>query len=93
MVFTQVVDDLSENVVVVRTDPKKRPRRLALLKSWTKVWLKKREVADNANVSALPPGMARTLDGIFAKLKHKGLFDIIGDRGPSEERATLGLEA
>ena len=82
VIFSQMVDDPSAYVDVLRTDPKLRRKAESSLKARMKLWEEARELARKSKGSTLSvpePGPAPTLDEILADLERQRLFRIIED--------------
>jgi putative DNA methylase len=82
VIFSQMVDDPSEYVDVLRGDPKLLRRAEKELKARHKLWQEAqalKEKADAAGISAPAPGPEPTLDGILAEHERQRLFKIIED--------------
>ena len=82
VIFSQMVDDPSGYVDVLRADPKLRRKAESTLKERKKVWAEAREVAEKAKgsgVAAPEPGPEPTLDNILAAHERQRLFRIIED--------------
>ncbi len=80
VIFSQMVDDPSAYVDVLRADPKLRRRAETALKARLKVWEEARELARKAkgtSLSVLEPGPAPTLDDTLADQERQRLFRII----------------
>src|SRR5690606_20769841 len=80
VIFAQMVDDPSEYVDTLKSDPKLRRHAEGLLKARHKRWeeatalLKK---AKDAGISAAEPGPEPKLDDILAEVERQRLFKII----------------
>ncbi|MDP1647848.1 MAG: DUF1156 domain-containing protein [Rubrivivax sp.] len=82
VIFSQMVDDPSAYVDVLRADPKLHRKAEAALKARLKVWEEARELARKAkgtNLSVPEPGPAPTLDDMLAEQERQRLFKIIED--------------
>jgi len=82
VIFSQMVDDPSSYVDVLRTDPKLRRKAESALKGRRKVWAEAQAVAEKAKgsgVSVPEPGPEPTLDEILADQERQRLFKIIED--------------
>jgi len=82
VIFSQMVDDPSGYVEVLRADPKLRRKAESALKGRRKVWAEARAVAEKAKgagVSVPEPGPEPTLDGTLADQERQRLFRIIQD--------------
>ena len=82
VIFTQMVDDPSAYVDVLRGDPKLRRKAEVALKVRLKLWDDARSLAKRAEgtgVSVPEPGPAPTLDDMLADLERQRLFRIIED--------------
>jgi len=82
VIFTQMVDDPSTYVDVLRADPKLHRKAESALKARMKLWEEARALADRAkdtNLSVPEPGPAPTLDDMLADLERQRLFRIIED--------------
>ena len=82
VIFSQMVDDPSGYVDVLRADPKLRRKAESALKGRRKVWAEARAVAEKAKssgVSVPEPGPEPTLDEILADQERQRLFKIIED--------------
>jgi len=82
VIFSQMVDDPSGYVEVLRADPKLRRKAESALKGRKKVWAEARAVAEKAKgsgVSVPEPGPEPTLDEILADQERQRLFKIIED--------------
>jgi putative DNA methylase len=82
VIFSQMVDDPSEYVDVLRSDPKLLRRAEKELKARHKLWQEAqtlKEKADAAGITAPAPGPEPTLDGILAEHERQRLFKIIED--------------
>ncbi|HEX3532529.1 MAG TPA: DUF1156 domain-containing protein [Thermoanaerobaculia bacterium] len=82
VIFSQMVDDPSAYVDVLRADPKLRRKAEAVLKARLKLWQEARTLAEKAQEAGLPvpePGPAPTLDDMLADQERQRLFRIIED--------------
>jgi putative DNA methylase len=82
VIFSQMVDDPSEYVDVLKDDPAKRRRAESVLKVRRKAWQEARAVAAKAEGSGLEvpePGAEPALDEILAEHERERLFRIIED--------------
>ncbi len=82
VIFSQMVDDPSAYMDVLRADPKLRRKAEGALKARLKLWEEARALASKAKGSGLPvpePGPAPTLDDILADQERQRLFRIIED--------------
>jgi len=82
VIFSQMVDDPSAYVDVLRADPKLRRKAEAALKARLKLWQEARTLAEKAKEAGLPvpePGPAPTLDDMLADQERQRLFRIIED--------------
>ncbi len=80
VIFSQMVDDPSAYVDVLRADPKLRRKAEAALKGRLKLWQEARTLAEKAQEAGLPvpePGPAPTLDDMLADQERQRLFRII----------------
>lgn len=80
VIFSQMVDDPSEYVDVLKGDPELLRRGKKELKERHQAWQEARalkEKADAAEGSALEPGPEPTLNGILAEQERRRLFKII----------------
>jgi putative DNA methylase len=80
VIFSQMVDDPSAYVDVLRADPKLRRKAEAALKARQKLWQEARTLAEKAKEAGLPvpePGPAPTLDDMLADQERQRLFRII----------------
>jgi len=80
VIFSQMVDDPSAYVEVLRADPKLRRKAEAVLKARLKLWQEARTLAEKAKEAGLPvpePGPAPTLDDMLADQERQRLFRII----------------
>ncbi len=82
VIFSQMVDDPSAYVDVLRADPKLHRKAEAALKARLKIWEEARELARKAKGTSLSvpePGPAPTLDDMLADAERQRLFRIIED--------------
>ena len=82
VIFSQMVDDPSAYVDVLRADPKLHRKAEAALKARLKVWEAAQALAEKAkgtNLSVPEPGPAPTLDDLLADAERQRLFKIIED--------------
>ncbi len=82
VIFSQMVDDPSAYVDVLRADLKLRRKAESALKARLKLWEEARALANKAKGSGLPvpePGPAPTLDDMLADQERQRLFRIIED--------------
>ncbi len=82
MIFSQMVDDPSAYVDVLRADPKLRRKAETALKARLKLWEDARVLAAKAKGTSLTvpePGPAPTLDDMLADAERQRLFRIIED--------------
>src|SRR5437762_2014805 len=82
VIFSQMVDDPSTYVDVLRADPKLRRKAESALKARLKLWEEARTLSEKAKGSGLQvpePGPAPTLDDILADEERQRLFRIIED--------------
>ena len=82
VIFSQMVDDPSEYVDVLRGDKDLMRKAKAQLKKRKKVWDDATQLAkdaERAGISAPAPGPEPTLDEILAELERERLFTIIED--------------
>ncbi len=82
VIFSQMVDDPSAYVDVLRADPKLRKKAEAALKARLKVWEEAKNLAEKAKGTTLSvpePGPAPTLDDMLADAERRRLFRIIED--------------
>src|SRR5674476_386771 len=82
VIFSQMVDDPSEYVEVLREDPRLRRKAETALKARLEVWEEARSLAEKAAGTGLDvpePGPAPTLDEILADQERQRLFRIIED--------------
>ena len=82
VIFSQMVDDPSAYVDVLRQDAKLRRKAEKLLKAREKVWSEAKrfaKLAAEAKTSAPEPGPEPKLDEILAELERQRLFEIIED--------------
>jgi putative DNA methylase len=80
VIFSQMVDDPSEYVDVLRDDPKLRRKAEAILKTRRVLWEEARGLAEKAkgtNLHVPEPGPEPTLDDILADQERQRLFRII----------------
>jgi len=80
VIFSQMVDDPSEYVDVLREDPKRRRKAEATLKAKHAAWGEAKVLAEKAEGTGLdvpPPGPEPTLDEILADHERQRLFRII----------------
>lgn len=80
VIFSQMVDDPSEYVDVLKSDAKLRRRAESVLKGRHKTWKEAtatQEKAQQAGIAAPEPGPEPTLDEILAEIERKRLFDLI----------------
>lgn len=77
VIFSQMVDDPSCYVDVLRSDSTKRRRAERLLKERKKVWDEATEYARQMGDAAKAPGAEPTLDDILAEHERERLFRII----------------
>ncbi len=80
VIFSQMVDDPSEYVNVLREDPKLLRKAESALKARLKIWAEARALAEQAMGTGLQvpePGPAPTLDDILADQERQRLFRII----------------
>jgi putative DNA methylase len=80
VIFSQMVDDPSEYVDVLRDDPKLRRRAETALKARLKLWEEAKDLAAKADGTGLDvpePGPEPTLDEILADQERQRLFRII----------------
>ena len=80
VIFSQMVDDPSEYVDVLKSDPKLRRRAENELKKRHKVWEEQtatKERADAAGIESPDPGPEPTLDDIIGEQERDRLFRII----------------
>ena len=80
VIFSQMVDDPSTYVDVLRRDKKLCRKAETLLKSRRKAWEKARKtaiLAEANNISAPDPGVEPALDQVLAELERERLFKII----------------
>jgi putative DNA methylase len=82
VIFSQMVDDPSEYVDVLRSDPKLKRKAETALRERRKLWEGARALSEKAKGSGLPvpdPGPAPTLDDMLADQERQRLFRIIED--------------
>ena len=82
VIFSQMVDDPSAYVDVLRADPKLNRKAETALKARLKLWEEARALAKKAKGTALSvpePGPTPTLDDILADQERQRLFRIIED--------------
>ncbi len=82
VIFSQMVDDPSAYVDVLRADPKLRRKAESALKARMKLWEEARDLARKAKGTTLSvpePGPAPTLDEMLADQERQRLFRIIED--------------
>lgn len=82
VIFSQMVDDPSEYVDVLKMDDKLRRRAETELKKRHAVWKEAAAVlerAEAAGIEAPPPGPGPTLDAVIAEQERDRLFKIIED--------------
>lgn len=82
VIFSQMVDDPSGYVDVLRSDPKLKRKAEAALKERRKRWEEAKALAEKAqgtNANVPEPGPAPTLDDVLADLERQRLFKIIED--------------
>ncbi len=82
VIFSQMVDDPSAYVDVLRADPKLRRKAESALKARLKLWEEARDLAKKAKGTSLSvpePGPAPTLDEMLADQERQRLFRIIED--------------
>jgi putative DNA methylase len=77
VIFSQMVDDPSEYVDVLRSDPKLKRKAEAALKVRHKKWKEATAYAKSMGADAPSPGPEPTLDGILAEIERQRLFKII----------------
>ena len=80
VIFSQMVDDPSEYVDVLRADPKLVRKAEGALKGKLKIWEEARTLAQKAREAKLPvtePGPKPTLDEVLADQERQRLFRII----------------
>jgi putative DNA methylase len=80
VIFSQMVDDPSEYVDVLRDDPKLRRKAETILKARHKLWEEARDLAEKAqgtNLQVPEPGPEPILDDILADQERQRLFRII----------------
>lgn len=82
VIFAQMVDDPSEYVETLRSDPKLKRKAEIALRTRLKIWEEARELARKAkgtNLAVPDPGPQPTLDEILADFERQRLFRIIED--------------
>ena len=82
VIFSQMVDDPSAYVDLLRADPKLHRKADTALKARLKLWEEARSLAETAKGTGLQvpePGPAPTLDDVLADLERQRLFRIIED--------------
>jgi len=82
VIFSQMVDDPSEYVEVLRADPKLRRKAETALKARLKLWEEAQSLALQAEGTGLTvpgPGPAPTLEDVLADQERQRLFRIIED--------------
>lgn len=82
VIFSQMVDDPSTYVDVLRSDPKLRRKAESVLKARKKIWDEAKRVANlasHAKIAAPAPGPEPTLDEVLAEQERERLFKIIED--------------
>jgi putative DNA methylase len=82
VIFSQMVDDPSEYVDVLRSDPKLKRKAETALRERRKLWEEARALSHKSKRSGLPvpdPGPAPTLDEVLADQERQRLFRIIED--------------
>jgi putative DNA methylase len=82
VIFSQMVDDPSEYVDVLRSDPKLKRKAETALRDRRKLWEEAHALSEKAKRSGLPapdPGPTPTLDDILADQERQRLFQIIED--------------
>lgn len=82
VIFSQMVDDPSAYVDVLRADVKLRKQAEVEIKARLKLWEEARVLSEKAKGSGLPvaePGPAPTLDDMLADIERRRLFRIIED--------------
>src|SRR3990172_5104840 len=80
VIFSQMVDDPSAYVDMLRADPKLRRKAESALKARLKVWEEARALANKAKGTTLSvpePGPAPTLDDMLSDQERQRLFRII----------------
>src|SRR4051812_16471692 len=80
VIFSQMVDDPSEYVELLRDDPKRRRKAQSELQGKHKIWEEASALAAKAKaagISAPAPGPKPTLDTVLADLERERLFHII----------------
>src|SRR4051794_40925109 len=82
VIFSQMVDDPSSYVDVLRADPKLQRKAESVLKAKMKLWDEARSLAERAKGTGLEvpePGPAPTLDDVLADQERQRLFRVIED--------------
>jgi putative DNA methylase len=82
VIFSQMVDDPSTYVDVLRSDPKLKRKAEASLRERGKLWEEARALSQKARGSGLPvpdPGPPPTLDDMLADQERQRLFRIVED--------------
>ena len=82
VIFSQMVDDPSAYVDVLRADPKLRRKAEAILKAKLRIWEEAKALTEKAkgtSLSVSEPGPAPTLDDMLADAERQRLFKIIED--------------
>jgi putative DNA methylase len=82
VIFAQMVDDPSEYVETLRSDPKLKRKAESVLKERLKLWEETSELARRAqgtNLAVPEPGPKPTLDEMLADVERQRLFRIIED--------------
>ena len=82
VIFSQMVDDPSAYVDVLRADPKLYRHAESVLKARLKLWEEAQGLTEKAKQTGLPvvePGPAPTLDDLLAEIERQRLFKIIED--------------
>jgi len=82
VIFSQMVDDASEYVDVLRDDPKLRRKAESILRARLAAWQEARDLARKAEGTGLDvpaPGPEPTLDAILTDQERQRLFRIIED--------------
>ena len=80
VIFSQMVDDPSEYVDTLKSDPKLRKKAERILKERHKVWVpldEAKKIAVKAGINSPDPGPEPTLDDIIAEQERDRLFEII----------------
>ncbi|MBL9159973.1 MAG: DUF1156 domain-containing protein [Verrucomicrobiales bacterium] len=77
VIFSQMVDDPSEYVDVLRSDPKLKRKADAALKARLAKWKEAEAYSRQMGGDAPAPGPEPTLDGILAEIERQRLFGII----------------